>query len=157
MRTLEPAADSATHPCPLCGGDAVVHARVARAIHDWQTTFVECVRLRCCGRTFTVWPEGLRPWSRHSARVVAVARTLFACGVSLRSCARLLTRSGTPASAETVRAWCRGVSREAQVEAHLSRALPELGIELRPGLWFAFQTQTPEVVRTVIAREADRA
>ncbi len=92
--------------CPQCGGVAAVHGRIVRAIHDWDTTFVECLRLRCCGATFLAAPRGLTPRARYSDRVVGLVRTLAALGVPLRECARLLTRARVPATVQALRRWC---------------------------------------------------
>jgi hypothetical protein len=108
MRTFAPPAveTRVARRCPRCGGVAAVHGRIVRAIHDWETTFVECLRLRCCGQTFLAAPRGLTPRARYSDRVVGLVRALAGLGVPLRDCARVLAGARVPATVQAIRRWC---------------------------------------------------
>ena len=112
MRVFTPPAveTRVSRRCPSCGRAAAVHGRIVRAIHDWDTTFVECLRLRCCGTTFLAAPRGLTPRARYSDRVVALTRVLAALGVPLREGARLLAAARVPATVQAIRRWCVDVA-----------------------------------------------
>ncbi|HEX4953237.1 MAG TPA: hypothetical protein VF017_07570 [Thermoanaerobaculia bacterium] len=149
-------AESPSRACPHCGGPARVHARLQRAIYDWEITFVDCLRLSCCGRTFTSAPLGLTPRARYSDRVVALARALVASGVSLRSTARLLTTARVPVAFESLRAWCRDVApaklaRRAEVDG-----VGDVLIRLREDCAVAVQSREPERIVAMLAAESRR-
>lgn len=145
------------HICPRCRNEAAVHARATRAIHDWATTFVECLRLRCCGRTFTVTPTGLGPRSQYSDRVVGVARALVAMGVSVRRCSAVLREAGVSVTAQTVWTWCDGMRPEmfASVEVTDTPVAP-VRLELRPRLWLSVRGGNPGLAAEILSRELGR-
>ena len=156
MRELKapPVGGAAERACPRCGDRAIVHARIPRAIHDWEVTFVECLRLRCCGQTFTTTPGGLRPRSRFSDRVVSLARTLVAAGESRRRCSLLLGAAGVPVTPESVRSWCRRLRPSTRARARVtSRPGGRIGLNLRPGLWLVFEAGDPRAVQRLFDRE----
>lgn len=123
--------------CPRCGRLAVMHARFVRAIHDWEHTFVECARLRCCGRTWTAAPRGVTPRARYSDRVILVAKLLAALGIPLRQTASLLRQTGVPLTAQTAAIWCRGVKRVGLLRVRLARLRGDL--RLRRSVWLKFE------------------
>ncbi len=140
--------------CPKCNGRAAVHARVTRAIHDWEITFVECLRLRCCGTTFTSTPEGLTPRARYSDRVVALTRALVAAGVSMRCCVRLFDAAGVPMTLQTVRTWCTDVEAVTRSKARVASCPDgDVAVKLRDDVWFALSTPRPTVVRQLLKGE----
>jgi hypothetical protein len=132
--------------CPRCGRPAAVHSRYERAVHDWQQTFFPCVRLACCGRTFTTTPPGLRAGARYSERVIALARVLVGLGLSLRHTVRLLKAAGVPTSVETVRSWSRGVEPPPAPVGVDLEGTGIASIHLRPGLRLVFRTDDPSFV-----------
>lgn len=138
--------------CPTCGEKAALHGRFTRAIHDWEVTFVDCERLRCCGRTFTAAPAGLTPRSRYSDRVVALSRALAALNVSVRHCARLLREAGVIVTPQTVHAWRRGIRPQARAALKMAPA-PEgtLSLKLRPDLWLSMNTRSPRRVESILS------
>ena len=137
--------------CPGCNGTAAVHARITRAIHDWEITFVECLRLRCCGTTFTSTPEGLTPRARYSDRVVALTRGLVAAGVSMRCCVRLFGAAGVPMTLQTVRTWCSDVEPVTRSTARVASCPDgDVAVKLRDDLWFAISTQRTRLVRQLM-------
>jgi len=145
--------EMAERSCPSCGGKAALHARFTRAIHDWETTFVECVRLRCCGRTFTSTPRGVTPGARYSDRVVGLVRLLVATGASRRTCARVLGDSGVPVTAQALAKWCQSTRKG---ERECARLSPEregrVGVRLRDGLWLVFPKASPEKIGRLMER-----
>jgi hypothetical protein len=130
---------------------ASVHARITRAIHDWEVTFVPCDRLRCCGQTFTARPAGLAPRSRYSDRVVRLARALVAFRISYRRCVRVLRQAGVVVTAQTVHQWARSIRRQAKARARVVRA-PEgpVCVQLRHDLWLTLETRAPKRVATIL-------
>lgn len=154
--TYPPIEDRPSPTCPACGKPARIHARVERAIYDWDTTFVASLRLTCCGRTFTVSPRGLAPGARYSVRVVALARSLVALGVSMRHTVRLLKAARVPVALESLRAWCRGVEPR---NTGCSAALGGQGdvlIPLRTGCSLALSCPESRSALAVLHREAER-
>lgn len=140
--------------CPRCGGTAVVHGKVVRAIYDWSVTFVACERLRCCGRTFTATPTGLRPRLRYSERVIALARALAALGIPRRRSATLLTQAGVPVSPQAVAKWSRDVAPLAAAVARLAAApAGDVCLYLRRELWLALDTESPRRTAAILRRE----
>jgi len=159
--------------CPRCGRAAAVHGRIVRAIHDWDTTFVECLRLRCCGTTFLAAPRGLTPRARYSDRVVALTRALVGLGVPLRECARLLVAARVPATVQAIRRWCAGVTPEspspgeprllatvipvAASSAGLPMAAPAgapgIALPLGARAWLALESPDPAHVVAALERE----
>jgi hypothetical protein len=141
----------ASRACPTCGGGAAIHARVRRAMYDWEITFVECLRLRCCDRTFTSTPAGLTPRARYSDRVVALARALVSSGVSMRCCVRLFSAAGVPVTLQTIRTWCACVEALTVSTARIaSDADGEVAVRLRDALWIAIQTRRPRLVLALL-------
>ena len=139
--------------CPRCGGQATVHAKVQRAIYDWEVTFVECLRLRCCGATFTSAPSGLTPRSRYSDRVIRLTQALVTSGVSMRACAKLLVASGVPVTSQSIRAWCASVEQETTARARVVEApLGDISIPLREGRWLAIDTGRVAQVMRILER-----
>ncbi len=142
---------SAPRSCPTCGGPATIHARVTRAIYDWEITFVDCLRLRCCGSTFTSAPDGLKPRARYSNRVVALARALVAAGVSMRCCVRLFAAARVPVTLQTVRTWCEGVEPLTRSKARVAAgAEGDVAVRLRDDVWVAIDTPRPKLVMRLL-------
>lgn len=144
--------------CPRCGATASVHGRVVRAIHDWDTTFVECLRLRCCGATFLAAPLGLTPRARYSDRVVALVRALASIGVPLRESARLLAAARVPATAQAIRRWCSDLptvrAEHRRARARITSApAGDIAVPLGGRAWLAIETAAPEVAWTALERE----
>ncbi len=159
--------------CPRCGRAAAVHGRIVRAIHDWDTTFVECLRLRCCGTTFLAAPRGLTPRARYSDRVVALTRALAALGVPLRECARLLAAARVPATVQAIRRWCVGVAPDQATARVLATVIPvaasSAGLPMAapagaPGValplgaraWLALEGSDPDRILAILEREMPR-
>lgn len=156
--------------CPQCGGIAAVHGRIVRAIHDWETTFVECLRLRCCGTTFLAAPRGLTPRARYSDRVVGLVRALTALGLPLRECARVLRAARVPATVQAIRRWCEDVTTAAPaggVRAAVVAVAPGVatappagssGVALPLGarVWLTLETAEPAAVVSHLEREMPR-
>ena len=159
--------------CPRCGQAAAVHGRIVRAIHDWDTTFVECLRLRCCGTTFLAAPRGLTPRARYSDRVVALTRVLAALGVPLRECARLLSAARVPATVQAIRRWCVGVTPDratprvvatiipvAASSAGLPMAAPAgapgVALPLGARAWLALEGSDAERILAILEHEMPR-
>jgi hypothetical protein len=135
-----------------------VHARFTRAIHDWEVTFVECLRLRCCGKIWSLAPAGVRVRSRYSDRVVALARSVVSLGLSVRECAKLLDRVGVCVSHQTVHEWCAGVRPLLRARVETSqRGAGNVRVPLRHGLWLAVHTNTPARAASLLDRERRRS
>jgi hypothetical protein len=145
-------AKEVSRECPRCGETAAIHGRMTRAIHDWEVTFVECARLRCCGQTFTAAPPGLTPRARYSDRVVRLARALVAMNVSVRECVRILRQAGVVVTPQTVHQWSRSVRRQARARARVVGA-PEgrVCVRLRSDLWLALETRAPKQVESILS------
>lgn len=154
-----PAVESrVSRQCPRCGATAAVHGRIVRAIHDWDTTFVECLRLRCCGVTFLAAPFGLTPRARYSDRVVALARALCVMGVPLRECARLLAAARVPATAQAIRRWCSDLlavrAAHRPTRARIRQvAAGDIAIPLGGRAWLTIETAHPEVAWSALEQE----
>lgn len=152
--------EPATHPrrsCPRCGRVAAIHKRVVRAVYDWEITFIDCLRLRCCGGTFLATPRGLEPRLRYSSRVVALARALYSAGVPFHSCSRLLTRLRVPVTPQGVRRWCRGIAPETRSEVTLASAPHgDVAVHILPTTWLAIRSEAPAEVLRILRREAVR-
>lgn len=159
--------------CPRCGRAAAVHGRIVRAIHDWDTTFVECLRLRCCGTTFLAAPRGLTPRARYSDRVVALTRALASLGVPLRECARLLAAARVPATVQAIRRWCVAVAIDREAPRVLATIIPVAasaaglpmaapagapGVALPLGArtWLALEGDDPARILAVLEHEMPR-
>lgn len=141
--------------CPRCGRVAAIHKRVVRAVYDWEITFIDCLRLRCCGGTFLATPRGLEPRLRYSGRVVALARALYAAGVPFHSCSRLLTRLRVPVTPQGVRRWCRGISPETHSEVGLETAPQgDVSVRILPTSWIAIRSEAPAEVLRILRRES---
>lgn len=160
MRSFElpPFATEVSRRCPRCGRGAVVHGRIVRAIHDWETTFVECLRLRCCGATFLAAPWGLTPRARYSDRVRGLARALYQLGLSHRDSAHVLRRARVPTTVQAVRRWCaKAVRRGALIPALAvelgGAAGGDLAFRLRPGAWMLVHCDEPTAALRVFERE----
>ncbi len=143
----------APRACPRCGESAAIHGYIVRVVHDWQAPVARCLRLRCCGVTFTAAPPGITPRSRFSDRVVALARALVAAGVSMRSTARTLSAAGVPLTLQTVRTWCAGIEPVTRARARLT-ATPDGAafIRLRPELCLSITGSKPRLIAVLLQR-----
>lgn len=120
-----------------------MHARFTRAIHDWEVTFVQCARMRCCGRTFTVTPPGLTPRSRYSDRVIRLSRNLASMSLSVRQIARILRRIGVTVTPQSVHAWTRGVERQSRAVVRVtSEPQGPVSVPLRKDLYLSIRTRS---------------
>lgn len=148
---FKPVGTETPRSCPRCGSSAARHGRLRRVIDDWEVTFVDCQRLRCCGRTFVSAPPGLTARSRYSDRVVGLSRALAAIGIPYRHCSDLMREAGVRVTPQSIQSWCRGVPRrECGVAALTPAPEGDVAVELRDGLWMSIGTDEPESVLSVL-------
>ena len=76
-----------------------IHGRRTRQIQDVRLTEVTLVRLKCpdCGKTWTCYPPGLKPFKRRSDRAVATGVLLYFYGLSYRYASAALEAQGVRA------------------------------------------------------------
>lgn len=100
LPSVQPTPGDRPRHCPHCGHWRLHrHGRCAKPIRDRELSTVSVDRYRCtaCRRTFRHYPAGVTR-ADHSQRLVAIGALLWAAGLRLRWCERVLQVFGLVSS-----------------------------------------------------------
>lgn len=100
LPSVQPVPSGRPRCCPHCGHWRLHrHGRCAKPLRDRDLSTVSVERYRCtaCRRTFRHYPAGVTR-ADHSQRLVALGALLWAAGLSLRWCERILQVFGVVSS-----------------------------------------------------------